>query len=103
LAHWEALPYFALSTYRYLQKQDLLHNAEKLVLRYLKNRFLRVTNVADRKSAFIDLYNELVILLDNPLEQNLFRYFDFMTWLIVHIEGRSFKEVVAERMLVHVS
>lgn len=72
---------------------------EKLVLRFLKTRFLRAADQTERHAAFQDLHKEMVLLLEDPIEHNAFRYFDFLGWLIAHLEQRPFAEVLAERAL----
>lgn len=102
LNHREALPYFALSTYKYLQRQKMLFGLEKLVIHYLKNRFLRAPDKTTVHAAFADLLIDFEKLLEDPLERNALRYFDFMAWLRSHVEKRSFVDVMAERAIQHV-
>jgi hypothetical protein len=49
------------------------------------------------KAGYRELKEKLLALRNKPFENNLFLYFDFISWLEGKIEGKPFGEVVRGR------
>lgn len=55
-----------------------------------------VTGRRERKEGFEKLKNQLQALRAEPVESNMMRYFDFISWVESKLIGKSFSEVVAD-------
>ena len=99
IAHYEAghgdlLPHLVRSAQRGLQKQQHPGRFEKIMLDFFQREFLNAPPKKKMTEAFIGLKNELLPLTRDPDEQNVFEFFDYISWLEGKIESKSFAEVV---------
>jgi hypothetical protein len=90
------LEYLLRSTYRYLSKRNRLYAFEQRIIKFIKkSRNINTRNALQEE--FIKLRADFQIMLDNPAESSILRYFDFISWLDSKIEGKSFEAVVQHK------
>lgn len=91
LGHFELVVYQSESTYRYLKKRNRVFKTEQALIRFFKR--LHQYDPKDTKP-FIELRDELMSLIQEPLEKAPFEYFDFISWCNSKISGQSFAHLV---------
>lgn len=96
LGNMELMESIARSTYRFLYKRQIVHQAEGLVLAFIRN-VLRSPTPHEIHEAMIALRSELAPLLKDPFEHHAFAYFNYVAWLDSSIQGRPLAEVVREQ------
>lgn len=94
LKHYELVVYQSESTYRYLKKRNRVFKTEQALIRFFK----RIHQFdPDSVEPFQNLKDELLILLEEPLEKAPFEYFDFISWCDSKIMGKPFGTLVREK------
>ena len=94
LGHFELVVYQSESTYRYLKKRNRVFKTEQALIRFFK----RIHNIDhQRPEPFQKLKEELLVLIEEPLEKAPFEYFDFISWCDSKIEGKPFGTLVREK------
>jgi len=96
LGHVEVIPYYLRSTYRFLSKQDDLHQFQKYILAFIKGVDNKMTD-GELIGQFENLRKKLLPLVDSPYEKRAFIYFDIISWLESRIEKRPVQEVIKEK------
>jgi len=103
LIHYELGNEFNLSAYaqssaRYLAKKDKLNRPEEAILSFFKREKAYV--LLDRStllSNFKSIVDSLNTIINDPKEQQLFRYFDFVSWFESKINGTSFRSEIEKK------
>jgi hypothetical protein len=80
-----------VSATRYLRSHDRLYNAEKLLLRYFKTYNSAALN-SEKRNDLMKLKDDLLKLKEDPNEEILFRYFDFIVWVDSRIQKIPYGE-----------
>lgn len=93
----EVLPYTLKSTYRYLDKRKRIYRFESVFLRFI-NQFLKTKNNQQVKNTYMSLRDDLQVLSKDPFEKVVFEYFDFIAWIESKITGKSFADIVIEKI-----
>jgi len=93
LKHDKLLPYALKSTQRFLKSRNILHNFEKVMLRFV-NKLVKTNNVFDTQNHWEDLYTELVSLKQDSHQNVGLDYFDFESWAKSKIKRQSFEEII---------
>ena len=96
LGHTEVIPYYLRSTYRFLSKQDDLHQFQKYILAFIKGVDQKMTD-KELIGQFQNLRKRLLPLVDSPYEKRAFIYFDIISWLESRIEQRPVQEVIKSK------
>src|SRR5690606_15218869 len=74
------LPYAINSTKRYLKNRNRIYQFEELFLKLI-GQISKTNNVFDLQEKLVPIESELVKLKEDPKEQIVFEYFDFLTWV----------------------
>ncbi len=93
LGHIQLVEHRLASTERYLRTEDALGGLEEAIISGVR----RLVHAADRpeeKVILDELRSRLILLEEDPLEQNGFRYFGYRQWVESRLYGRPFLEVV---------
>ena len=96
LGNNDILPYVIRSTYRYLQKRDQLHHAERCLLSLLR-RLPGVSSRAELPGLFQSVLVQLESAGSDPADHALLRYIDLSSWLRSKLGAGEFAELVARR------
>ena len=95
LGHIQLVEHRLASTERYLQTEDALGRLEASIISGVR-RLVHATDRTEEKEILVDFRNELLLLEEDPLEQNGFRYFGYRQWVESRLYGRPFLDVVVE-------
>ena len=90
------LEYLLRSTYRYLRRRNRLYAFELRIIKFIKKSRTIITGKA-LQDEFIKLRMDFIVMLENPKEGFILRYFDFVSWLDSKIEGQTFGEVLQSK------
>jgi hypothetical protein len=96
LGNNDILPYVIRSTYRYLQKRDQLHHAERCLLSLLR-RLPGVSSRAELPALFQSVLVQLEATSSDPAGHTLLRYIDLSAWLRSKLGAGDFADLVAMR------
>lgn len=88
------LQYVLRSTYHYLSKSRQLYKFEKLMLDFIRLKLPKINSRKEQIDAFKKLKSKLEKIIKDPLEREVLRNFDFVSWLESKIENRSFAEII---------
>ncbi|MCB9224555.1 MAG: hypothetical protein R2780_09575 [Crocinitomicaceae bacterium] len=91
------LPYAINSTKRYLKNRNRIYKFEEIFLRLI-SQLSKSDNVFDLQEKLADIEPALIQLKDDPKEQMVFDYFDFLTWVRSKINQKSFLEIKLKEM-----
>lgn len=101
LNNFDLIPYQIRSAFRFISRSNRSFKLEVIFLKYVKKRLLYTNSKKELLASFSELREELLVLLRDPYEARAFEYFDFISWLDSKIEGRSFGDVVREKLAGH--
>jgi hypothetical protein len=87
------------STHRFLYKRQGVFKFESIMLNFIKENMVKGIQKKNMKSLFSKLKSKLEPLMKDPYENQVFQYFDFISWLKSKIENRSFAEMVKEKAI----
>jgi hypothetical protein len=94
LGNKELLPYTLRSTQRFLATRNKVFAFETIMLDFV-NEMLKKRANKSNDELYIDLENQLEQLKQNPFEQFVFEYFDFLSWAKSKVSGKKFREQLA--------
>lgn len=97
LGNYDLLAYIVRSTQRYLGKRQRAHEVENLLIDRIK-KLARTTDPVQKRELFKGLQEQLKVLLRDPAEQLVLKYFDVLAWAEANATGSSFSEVVRSRV-----
>lgn len=86
------LPYAINSTKRYLKNRNRIYKFEEIFLKLI-SQLSKSTNVFDLQEKLEPIESQLVELRNDPKEQVVFEYFDFLTWVRSKLTRTSFIEL----------
>lgn len=89
------LEHMVRSTQRFLTKQHGIMRVESALAAHIR-KLARAKGEPGRSERFRELQAELLECFKDPDERLLLKYFDVLSWVRAHVEGRSFSEVVRE-------
>ncbi len=93
----DLIPYTLRSVQRYLTKRNRMYKFESVFLDFVKIISKAKTEKA-KKLSYSNLYTELLNLSDDPFEKPVFENFDFLTWAESKSTGKSFSDLVLEKV-----
>lgn len=93
LANYDLLEYIVRSTQRFLSKHHRAYQVESTLVDHIK-RLARATDPAVKDELFKQLRKELTEHFKDANESLVLKYFDVLSWVDGHIEGKSFSEMV---------
>lgn len=96
------LPYAINSTKRYLKNRNRIYKFEEVFLKLI-TQMSKTTNIFDLQEKLVPMEKELLELKNDPQEEVVFEYFDFLTWVQSKINQKSFAELIGERESVSVA
>lgn len=102
LGNIELIEYYVRSTYRFLLKNEDLHQFQKYILNFLARL---KTNITQKEliKRFETLRNNLIPLAQDPYERRAFIYFDIISWLEAKIANRPVRVVIKEKALKRIN
>lgn len=83
------LPYAINATKRYLKNRNRIYAFEELFLKLI-TQMSKSNNFFDLEEKLIPIEKELIQLKNDPKEQLVFEYFDFLTWVQSKLQRKSF-------------
>lgn len=86
------LPYAINSTKRYLKNRSQVYKFEEVFLKLI-SQISRTHNVFDLQDKLAPIEEQLVALKEDPQEQLVFEYFDFLSWVRSKLKQCSFAEL----------
>ena len=96
LGNFDLLEYIVRSTQRFINKRQGAQQVELLLIEQVK-KLARATDPVLKKSLFAQLYEQLEVLLKDPQESLVLKYFDLRAWVAAHVEGTTFSEMVVKQ------
>ena len=91
------LPYAINSTKRYLKNRNRIYKFEEIFLKLI-SQLSKTTNVFDLQEKLQPIESLLADLKEDPKEQVVFEYFDFLTWVRSKLTGKNFIEVKQQEL-----
>jgi hypothetical protein len=85
-----------IPTYRLLNKENKLYKTETLILNFFHKKILKYTGkelVAEYKI----LRSDMQKVIEDPLENKLLNYFDFISWIDSKIQHKPYAEIVRSK------
>lgn len=92
------LPYAINSTKRYLKNRNRIYKFEEIFLKLI-SQMSKTNNIFDLQEKLIPVEKELELLKQDPKEQGVFEYFDFLTWVKSKLQRKTFVELKQEELL----
>lgn len=86
------LPYAINSTKRYLKNKNRIYSFEELFLKLI-TQMSKSDDIFDLEEKLIPVEKELIRLKNDPKEQVVFEYFDFLTWVQSKLKRKTFLEI----------
>ena len=86
------LPYAINSTKRYLKNRNRIYAFEELFLKLI-TQMSKSDDFFDLEEKLIPVEKELLKLKEDPKEQVVFEYFDFLTWVQSKLKRKSFLDL----------
>lgn len=86
------LPYAINSTKRYLKNRNRIYKFEEIFLKLI-SQLSKTTNIFDLQEKLAPIEEQLIDLKNDPKEQVVFEYFDFLTWVRCKLSNESFIEL----------
>ncbi len=90
----DLIEYSVKSTYRYLYKRNRLYKFENTFLNFIRKEIPKMISRDQEIKAFKKLKKNLVLILKDPYEANILKFFDFIGWLNSKIENRPFLDII---------
>ena len=91
------LPYAISSTKRYLKNRNRIYRFEEIFLKLI-SQISKTNNVFDLQEKLVPIESELLKLKEDPKEQIVFEYFDFLTWVRSKLKQKTFLELKNEEL-----
>ena len=97
LNHDKLLPYSLKSTQRFFKTRNRMYSFEKVFLHFI-GKLVKCNDPFEVENYWEELYNELAAITnDDSFESVALDYFDFQSWAVSKLKGRSFDEIVREK------
>ncbi|MBK8499599.1 MAG: hypothetical protein IPL52_12490 [Flavobacteriales bacterium] len=97
LGNYDLLEYIVRSTHRFLSKRLGSQQVETLLIEAIK-KMARSTDPVLKREMFKTLYGELKVLLKDPNESMVLKYFDVLSWAGSHVEGVPYSELMRRQL-----
>ena len=91
------LPYAINSTKRYLKNRNRIYAFEEVFLKLI-TRMSKSDDFFDLEEKLIPIEKELIALKQDPKEQVVFEYFDFLTWVQSKLKRKTFLELKSDML-----
>lgn len=95
LGNFDLIEYKLKSTYRFIYKQEILHNYERRVLSF----FRKAINLTDKEELHAELQSfrdDLDEVFKDPKERIVLNYFHMYAWIDSKLKGTSYAESLRE-------
>ncbi|MEZ4739006.1 MAG: hypothetical protein R2818_06525 [Flavobacteriales bacterium] len=93
LGNFDLLEYIVRSTQRFLSRRQRANQMETVLMDHIK-KLARATDPAVKHDLFKSMHDKFKPLLKDPNESLVLKYFDVVSWVDGHLEGKPFSEVV---------
>lgn len=93
LGNYDLLEYIVRSTQRFFTKHHRAYQVETLLIESVR-KLARTTEPSAKRELFKAMQQQLAVLLKDPGESLVLKYFDVLAWVTSHVEGIPFSEVV---------
>lgn len=90
------LPYAINSTKRFLKNRNRIYAFEEVFLKLI-SRMSKTDGFFELEDVLIPVEKELLALKNDPKEQVVFEYFDFLSWVQSKLNRKSYREIKAEK------
>lgn len=91
LGNIDSIEYALKSTYHFLAKREKVYKYEKIILDYMRKSF-RIRSNNELMELFVFMKKDLLLIRDDPFEENAFDAFNFLPWLASKIENITYAE-----------
>ena len=88
LGNFDLIEYNLKSTYRFIYKQERMHNYERRVLRFFRD-VIGLPDQASRIECMRTFRTELTAIMEDPFEERASQVFNILVWLNSRIDGIS--------------
>lgn len=86
LGNFDLIEYNLKSTYRFIYKQERMHNYERRVLRFFKD-VIGESDAAGRMGCMRSLRSDLIQIMEDPFEERASQVFNIIVWLNSRLDG----------------
>jgi hypothetical protein len=93
------LPYAISSAKRYLKNRNRIYTFEEIFLKLI-SQISKTDNVFDIQEKLEAIEGKLAALKEDPKEQIVFEYFDFLNWVRSKLKRKTFLELKQEELRV---
>lgn len=93
------LPYAIHSVKRYFKNRDVNYKFEELFIKLI-NQLTKTENIFDLQEKLVPFEKELIALKNDPKEQVVFEYFDFLAWVQSKVRRKPFLEMRSEGLRI---
>ena len=90
----ELLPYLERSVKRFLNKNEVLYETEKSILKFFRKTLTNEIAGDLLKKEFVKFKSELIAIFKNPVEKQFLERFDIISWIESKIKDKTFEEVL---------
>lgn len=94
LGNTALIPYTMRSTQRFLETRKKAFRFETVLLDFL-NEMLKKRPAKSNEALWDELVQQLETLHSDPMENNVFEYFDFLAWARSRVEKKKYRELIA--------
>jgi len=98
----DLLPYLEQSANRFLSKNEILYDTEKLILKFFRKTLTDEIEMDLLKKEFIKFKLELIEILKEPLEKHFLERFDIIDWIESKISNIPFDEILISKYLSNI-
>ncbi len=85
------------ATHYFSKKNKRKSKTESLFLNFFRKVY-KLDDPVKRRPVFIQYKKEMELLIENPVEKSLLEYFDLLSWIESKISGKSFAEIVRDKV-----
>lgn len=97
LGNFELLEYIVRSTQRFLSKRRRAYGVEAALIEHIR-KLARATSEEANQALFTSLQERLDLLMKDPNESTVLKYFNIRAWARSKVEGVPFAEAVTQEM-----
>ncbi|MEZ4790510.1 MAG: hypothetical protein R2811_10875 [Flavobacteriales bacterium] len=98
LGNYDLLEYIVRSTHRFLNKRQRADGMEAVLMEHIK-KLARTPDPVAKRELFRAMHEKFEVLLSDPNESLVLKYFDVISWVVSRIEGVPFSDVVRRRLV----
>ncbi len=93
LSNFDLLEYIVRSTQRFLNRHHRAYEVETMLIDHVR-KLARATDPVVKMELFRSMHDQFLELFKDPNEGLVLKYFDVISWVESHLNGRTFAETV---------